>query len=222
MAKQITDNASKSPVAAADVLLVRDVTSNTDKKTTISGIAPAVAANIPAGAVSASQLAGVWWEELGRTTLAATADAVSVTIPARKFLKIIYYVRSVNATTIQMRFNGDTSGSKYAFQYLIVNNAAVSAGVNAPDPNGGFGTYPNTLANNDDAYGIAEIYNPSGRQKLINGNIQVTGQSATQYDSSLSFWGHWVDTNQITSISITNLQSGDYAIGTEIVVLGHD
>lgn len=47
MPRQITDNASKSPVAAADVLLVRDITTNTDKKTTVAGLAPAVASNIP-------------------------------------------------------------------------------------------------------------------------------------------------------------------------------
>jgi|GEM_PF-4066306 len=46
MVKQITDNASKSPVAAADILLVRDVSSNTDKKSTVSGLAPAIEASL--------------------------------------------------------------------------------------------------------------------------------------------------------------------------------
>lgn len=56
MAKQITDNASKSPVAVSDVLLVRDVTSNTDKKTTVSGLAPAVAASLPEFSVPVTSL----------------------------------------------------------------------------------------------------------------------------------------------------------------------
>ncbi|MFE5643235.1 hypothetical protein [Rhodococcus sp. NPDC056516] len=46
MAKQITDNASKSPVAATDILLVRDVTTNTDKKTTVAGLAPGISSTL--------------------------------------------------------------------------------------------------------------------------------------------------------------------------------
>lgn len=57
MPRQITDNASKSPVAAADVLLVRDITTNTDKKTTVAGLAPAVASNIPDQSIKNSMLA---------------------------------------------------------------------------------------------------------------------------------------------------------------------
>lgn len=56
MAKQITDNASKSPVSTTDLLLVRDVTSNTDKKTTVSGISPAVASSLPALSVQKAAL----------------------------------------------------------------------------------------------------------------------------------------------------------------------
>lgn len=58
MAKQITDNASKSPVAAGDILLVRDVTSNTDKKTTVAGITPAVATSLQAGEIAVSKVNG--------------------------------------------------------------------------------------------------------------------------------------------------------------------
>lgn len=100
MAKQITDNASKSPVAQEDILLVRDVTSNTDKKTTVAGLATAVAANFPDGS-----------------------------IPSRKIKPTTFYVETPDIAPVNSTGPTDVSGSSVTLtadvaSYLMVSFAA--------------------------------------------------------------------------------------------------
>lgn len=62
MAKQFTDNPTKTPAAPEDVIPFRDVTTNSDKKTTISGLAPAIASSFAASSVPVASLSGVAWQ----------------------------------------------------------------------------------------------------------------------------------------------------------------
>lgn len=57
MAKQITDQSALTTADATDLVLVRDISAGADKKTTVAGLATAVAANLPNGSVSSSALA---------------------------------------------------------------------------------------------------------------------------------------------------------------------
>lgn len=108
MAKQITDNASKSPVAQEDILLVRDVTSNTDKKTTVSGLSAAVAANVPEGGLSSKSLTNPHQFRVYRNS------AFSLT--AGSFTKIPYDTKSydtgsnLDIVTNTGRFTAVTAG----------------------------------------------------------------------------------------------------------------
>lgn len=54
--KQITDNQSKAVAAPADILLLRDVSSNSDKKTTIAGISSAVVTSVPDASIPATKV----------------------------------------------------------------------------------------------------------------------------------------------------------------------
>ncbi|WP_192378821.1 hypothetical protein [Rhodococcus rhodochrous] len=52
MAKQFTDQPLLPTADAGDVLPIRDVSAGVDKRTTVAGLAPGVAENIPAGAIT--------------------------------------------------------------------------------------------------------------------------------------------------------------------------
>lgn len=76
MVKQISDFVTKSPAAAADLLLIRDVTSNTEKKTPISGIAAAVAPNLPAETVPKTSIERPHYNSLFYATGGASGGQV--------------------------------------------------------------------------------------------------------------------------------------------------
>ncbi|QEX10973.1 hypothetical protein F6X56_15220 [Rhodococcus erythropolis] len=226
MAKQITDNASKSPVAQEDILLVRDVTSNTDKKTTIAGVAPAVAANLPLASVSSTKInfggggAGLWWEEIGRTTLTSPGDVISVAgLPARKFLAIRFMVFTTSGqqVSVVMNFNND-GATNYAYRVADSGSPSESNNLNAT---GLFYTGPAAL---NSYFAEAEIVNLPNYEKTIlsRGAINV-GNSATNNIVRITNYGKWANiTAQINRIDLTNLGTGDYATGSELVVLGHN
>lgn len=123
MAKQITDNASKSPVAQEDILLVRDVTSNTDKKTTVAGVAPAVAANFPDGAISSKAISNPYKFRGYRTS--------SFTLTAGDFTKIPFDTESYDTgsnfdiATNKGRFTAPAAGF-FHFDASILIDAAGS------------------------------------------------------------------------------------------------
>jgi len=174
-------------------------------------------------AVTSSQInfggsgAGVWWEEIGRTTLASAGDTISVTsLPARKYLKIQVSTGSTGGTTNNfMRFNND-SGSNYAERYvedgtsstLVSQTAILLAGATITA----------------DAYIEAYILNVTSKEKQViyQGSRYVTGAANAPSGSKVA-WGKWSNTSvQINRIDVVNTGTGDFGAGSQIVVLGHD
>lgn len=118
MAKQITDNASKAIAAAADILLLRDVTSNTDKYTTTAGLATAVAANLPAGSVMSSSLG-----------LSKTVDANGWTVYNYGAHKVYNYRQSFSVTKVSGEYV-DLTAVALPVGISTVGTNAVRAGFN--------------------------------------------------------------------------------------------
>lgn len=161
-----------------------------------------------------------WWEELGRTTLGSAGDIITVSISARKFLKVLLYIKASGVADVAIRFNGDTAAN-YASQYLLISGAGTTPSTSTSTTL----TYLNSgsMSSGDTGFGAIEVYNPSGAQKMFTSTFQYAGTSASVANPSAQVFGHWVVTSgQITSVSIINSQSGDYAAGSEVVVLGHD
>lgn len=161
---------------------------------------------------------GIWWEELGRTTLSGAGDTISVTsIPARKYLKILISTIATGGTLNHLlRFNNDT-GNNYAYRGSG-NNAAdgTVASTGGIQLNVTTGAYP--------SFAVIEVINISAQEKLTwNRLTEQNTAGAGNLPSRQDGAGKWANTgSQITRVDIVNGGTGDYAIGSEVVVLGHN
>lgn len=162
--------------------------------------------------------AGVWWEEIGRTTLGSTADTVSVaSLPARKYLMVQITGLNSGAITPAIRFNNDT-GANYNHKISVSWGAAADT--------------PSTNQILFEATGVgfkffatAEIINIATEEKLVRVHSVNNSGSAGAANQAVSreTVAKWVNTSsQVTRIDLINQSTGDFAAGTEVVVLGHD
>lgn len=159
-----------------------------------------------------------WWQEIGRTTLGSAGDTITVSsLPARKFLKVLVSVVATGGTVnFTVQFNGDT-GANYAQRYSV-NGAADSTATSATNLVAHGGT--TSVGSQSEI----QITNIATTEKVISffatsANASGAGSSPLRIEGT----GKWSNTSvQISSITITNGGTGDYAIGSEVVVLGHD
>lgn len=162
-----------------------------------------------------------WWHEIARTTLTAAGDTITVSsIPPRKYL---YFRLSGVATggtlDTSFRFNND-SGTTYAHRYSA-NHAAEVAAVSATStPLESGATDSGSVASH-----TIEVVNIAAESKLL--NWRALSEDATGGATNITViegFGKWANTaDQINRIDWLNLAgTGDFAIGSEVVVLGHD
>ncbi len=160
---------------------------------------------------------GIWWEEVGRTTLASAADSITVSSIARKYLKIYVSVRATGGTiSPDVTFNGDT-GSNYADR-----SSGNGAGDGTATSQSRIRMYP---AVSENQFAILEFTNVAAIAKIVRYEIVTEGSSGAGNAPGRSEGaGKWANTSaQVSSITVTNgAGTGDFAIGSEIIVLGHD
>ena len=178
----------------------------------------------PAAGIKAAQLnfggsgAGIWWEEIGRTTLAVAGDTLSVaSLPARKYLKVIAETINTGGTnSLIVRFNND-SGANYAYRAASAGGADTTAASATELLALGAGAWSHYLE--------MDIVNVATREKLVVSHTNAANAvGAGNIPGRLEHGGKWSNTaaaiNRIDVINSTG--TGDYAIGSQIVVLGHD
>jgi len=161
-----------------------------------------------------------WWHEIARTTLTVAGDTITVSsIPPRKYL---YFRLSGVATggtlDTSFRFNND-SGTTYAHRYSA-NHAAEVAAVSATStPLESGATDSGSVASH-----TIEVVNIAAESKLL--NWRALSEDATGGATNITViegFGKWANTaDQINRIDWFNVGTGDFAIGSEVVVLGHD
>lgn len=159
---------------------------------------------------------GIWWEELGRTTLSGAADTISVTsIPARKYIKVMFYAINSGQISDQLRFNNDT-GTNYS-RRTSANGGADGTGTGSTAT----GT---TSAVSTPAYYEYNIINVATQEKLIWGfRIDLGASGSGTAPGRIELGGKWSNTaDQITRVDLVNGGTGDYASGSEVIVLGHN
>lgn len=159
-----------------------------------------------------------WWEEIGRTTLSVAGDTITVSsIPARKYLKVIVSTIPTGGTiSVRLKINNDT-GTNYANRYSTngaadVTETSTAAGIVGP----GAGTNMHYME-----FGVMNI---ATQEKLFVGQTAQRGTTgAATAPDKFEYVGKWVNTTDLISrIDAINAGTGDYAIGSEVVVLGHD
>jgi hypothetical protein len=158
---------------------------------------------------------GIWWEELGRTTLVAAGDTIScASLPVRKYLRILFSLQASGAIVPTLRFNND-SGNNYAERYLFSGSFGSSTSVTNIGNLSNSGAVP--------GFGFADIENIQGITKhgvLHDCFADNTPATAPDY---IDFWFKWCNTSaQISRIDMINTGAGDFAIGSQLVVLGHN
>lgn len=159
-----------------------------------------------------------WHQEIARTTLSNAGDTITVsTIPARKYLKLYISLLATGGTIrAGMTFNSDT-GANYAGRQSSDGAAdTTSASAATIQIDTAAGAYPMMF--------VVDIVNITAQEKLvISYYVGQNTAGATNVPTKREAHYKWTNTAaQISTITLTNTGTGDYAIGSEVVVLGHD
>jgi len=178
--------------------------------------------HIGPGAVTANETTGIWWEELARTTVSVAGDLITLTpITAKKYIRIIAVLKATGGTIdSRIRFNND-SGNNYAYNSLYSNSGTptfdpgiLQAGINGE---------AFTLVSGGSVLIDIGGQNHSGVYKqFVGGSISDTVTAASTAPVPYTIYAKWASTAQITRVDVVNNGTGDFAIGSEVIVLGHD
>jgi hypothetical protein len=159
------------------------------------------------------------WVELGRTTLGSAGDDITVSsLPDKRYYMVLTDLQDTGGSIhAEMRLNGDT-GSNYAYRYNNNGGTDVGAG-----PATVMALNPAVQAS--DVFSVGYLSNLSSKEKLhINHCVnQYAAGATTAPHRQESVNKHAQTSNPINSVTIRQgAGSGDYAIGSECVVLGWD
>lgn len=158
---------------------------------------------------------GIWWEELGRTTLATAGDTITVSgFATRKYLSVIISVVNSGTVNLTLKFNND-AGNNYVWR-TSTNGAADSSFTSNPSLVFNAGSYP--------IYASMDLINIASSEKaFFMESIAYNSAGATNVPGRTILGGKWVNTSAaVTRIDLINIDTGDMAIGSELIVLGHD
>lgn len=161
---------------------------------------------------------GVWWEEIGRSTLTTSSSTISIpTIAARKYLKLMITLIPTGGTIDHgLRFNND-SAANYNFRRSI-NGGSDLIGT------GAYFYLDTGITAAAPIFVEAVINNFSGIEKY--GFGLVSGGSANgvgNVSQKVEYANKWASNAQITRIDAFNTSgTGSFAAGSEVIVLGHN
>jgi hypothetical protein len=161
---------------------------------------------------------GGWYEELGRAALTTAGDVITVTsIPPRKYLKLLITITGTGSVNTNIRFNNDSTASYAGSSFY--NNAGSAAMFDFVSANQ---IYLDATASNGLMFADLSISNLSTRSKLVQGTVNQDNAVATVRTLPQNITAKWVNNSQINRIDVVNLSTGDFAIGSEFIILGHD
>ncbi|KUM39025.1 hypothetical protein [Arthrobacter sp. EpRS71] len=215
--KKISDLGALTTADATDVVPLVDVSAGVTKKTTVAGLAAAVAANIPDGALPYAKGDGkIWWEELGRRTLSTSASSLSITgLASKKYLKVLFVaIPTTTIASMALQFNGDATSN---YNYRLSTNGSA-------DTNGAFAGIPvdpgSTPGTGSVVFGELTGIDFVGQEKAFIGHVLDTFATGANDPRRRELQGKWRNTARITSVQLA--LSAACAAGSELIVLGHD
>lgn len=208
-----------------DEIVINDESASTTKKASLTTFITWVQAKLQAVTawITADNIdfggsgSGIWWEEIGRTTLGSAGTTITVNnLPTKKYLKIIISAQaSGGLINTQFTFNNDSS-NLYRQSYISQNS-----GTNTDT--GAITQVAGEIGQVTDARGIflsTEFYNPSNNTKY-----GVLTGSNEQHGSGVPAWIYsgwrYVTNTQVTRIDFVTT-SNNFAAGSEVIVLGHN
>jgi|DEB0MinimDraft_10_1074344.scaffolds.fasta_scaffold48246_1 hypothetical protein len=156
------------------------------------------------------------WVELGRTTLGGTADTITVSsLDDKRYYMVLSSIINSGNVTVKQRWNND-SGSNYAYRY------SDDGGTDFTGTSQTQNFWYKALGN--PSFTVDYTANLAGNEKLnIREVVQQNTAGAGTAPSRRQGVEKWVNTsNAINRIDLINDSTGDYASGSECVVLGWD
>ena len=158
------------------------------------------------------------WTKAGTTTLGSAGDNVSVTGTASIHNQILFHKINDTSSGVNpnLTFNSD-SGSNYT-QRNSTNGGSDSTLVNqAKLEFTNAGVTPTSFV-------VGYTLNVEGEEKLnILFDVEEKTAGANNAPNRIEHTSKWVNTSsQITTVNMGNDDSGDYAIGSNLSVLGSD
>lgn len=160
------------------------------------------------------------YEEIKRLTLTPAGDTISLTsVPSRKYLRIQYDLIATGGTLdATIRFNND-SGANYSASLSAWDgntNTALVSQTSIPVESG-------TVSSGNHESGYIDIFNVLAIEKssaAMNIGLPVGAANAPV---PTSVFGKWANTAAVISrVDFLNGGTGDFAIGSEVVIYGHD
>ena len=157
------------------------------------------------------------WKELARTTLGSVGDTISVaSLPEKRYYMVLGDVTASGYIIYNSRFNSDT-GNNYASRKS--NNGGADATststsrIDQTDSGAQVGSFV-----------VGYFTGKSDKTKLWQGNTaENSATGAGNAPSRVEAVGKWANTSDaVSSYQAYNSHSGDYASGSEVVVLGWD
>ena len=157
------------------------------------------------------------WKELDRATVSSGDTLDTSTFTAKDNMMILCYTVGSGTVHPKLHFNNDT-GSNYAFRY------SGNGGSDSTSTSQDYFRIQGGISGSPTQFSVSNVVNVSSQEKLITSHLianQNTGAgNAPTREENV---GKWANTSaQINRVDCDNGQSGDYASGTELVVLGYD
>jgi hypothetical protein len=164
---------------------------------------------------------GTDYESISTTTVSTPVSSITFSsIPSTySHLQIRYIGRnSVNNSVIKITFNSDT-GSNYSLHYLYGNGASAAAGGAASQTAVEANMAVSTYAANVFGGGVMDLLDYANTNKyktlrVLNG-FDNNGSGQVTFSSGL-----WMNTNAVTSITLTPNSSGNFAQYSSFALYG--
>ena len=157
-----------------------------------------------------------FWNGTNTTSGTPSYTAAFSCLTAKPYMMVLQHGIPSGNISSRLRLNFDT-GSNYA-QRGSRNGASDSTGTSRD--NVSFSLNP---GNASDEFLTAMIMNKADQEKLwVSHGIDTTAGASNDPNRS-ELTGKWANTSDsITSVNVYHSESGDYAVGSEVVVLGYD
>jgi len=156
------------------------------------------------------------WKEIGRTSV-TSGDSIDVTSLAdKRYLMVLGCGIGSGNVALISRFNSDT-GNNYNNRYSSSGGADATSGANDRLFTNGSGSSPQEFS-------VFYVANKSDKEKLLVGhNVNNATAGAGTAPQRREYSNKWANTSSaISSLNVFNSDTGDFASGSEVVVLGYD
>ena len=153
-------------------------------------------------------------------TTTSNSTANLFTLPTKPYMMVLFHDIPTGTTQSTHYFNGDT-GSNYA------SRESYNGGTDSTITSIAYGRLPATSITTDydePKFHVAKILNVADQEKLtITHSVSQEADGAGTAPNRAEIVGKWANTaDSITSVKMTNIETGSYNTGSECVVLGYD